>query len=72
VNAWFATWLRVVGSTEVERDGNLIMNYWSGLVLQELAIPDPGFDPGPRLVELLKTLIPVHSDREALSDRLSH
>jgi hypothetical protein len=47
VNAWFATWLRVVGSTDVERDGNLIMNYWTSLVLHELAIPDPGFDPAP-------------------------
>jgi hypothetical protein len=47
VNAWFATWPRVVGSTDVERDGNLIMNYWTSLVLHELVIPDPGFDPAP-------------------------
>jgi len=72
VNAWFATWLRVVGSTDVERDANLIMNYWTGLVLHELAIPDPEFDPSPRLAAMLDTLIPAGSSREALSSNLSH
>lgn len=72
VNAWFATWLRVVGSTDVERDANLIMNYWTGLVLHELAIPDPEFDPRPRLAALPDTLIPAGSSREALSSNLSH
>ena len=72
VNAWFATWLRVFGSTDVERDANLIMNYWTGLVLHELAIPDPEFDPRPRLAALPDTLIPAGSSREALSSNLSH
>ena len=72
VNAWFATWLRVVGSTDVERDANLIMNYWTGLVLHELAIPDPEFDPRPRLAALPDTLIPAGSSREALFSNLSH
>ncbi|HEY5152066.1 MAG TPA: TetR family transcriptional regulator [Mycobacterium sp.] len=72
VNAWFATWLRVVGSTDVDRDANLIMNYWTGLVLHELAIPDPGFDPGPRLIALLTTLIPAQSRREALFGNAFH
>lgn len=72
VNAWFATWLRVVGSTDMDRDANLIMNYWTGLVLHELAIPDPGFDPGPRLNALLTTLIPAQGRREALSGNAFH
>lgn len=72
VNDWFATSLRAAGSTDVERDANLIMNYWTGLVLHELAVPDPAFDPGPRLTILLDTLMPASNRREALSSRRSH
>src|SRR3954469_22667153 len=45
VNAFFIAWLRIVGSPDPERDAPLIMNHWTGLVLHELAIPDPTFDP---------------------------
>src|SRR5215213_6045754 len=33
VRAWFTTWLRVVGSTDPERDAPIIMNHFTGLVL---------------------------------------
>lgn len=59
VNAWFVTWLRIAGSTDPERDTDLLLNYWTGLVLHELANPDPAFDPAPRLAALLDALIPT-------------
>jgi DNA-binding transcriptional regulator YbjK len=57
VRAWFITWLRVVGSTDPERDAPIIMNHFAGLVLHELAGPDPAFDPSAELETLVTTLI---------------
>ena len=41
-------WLRIAGSTDPERDAPIIMNHWTGIVLHQLAIPDPAFDPTAR------------------------
>jgi AcrR family transcriptional regulator len=57
VNAWATNWVRIAGSTDPDRDAPLIMNYWTGVVLHELANPDPHFDPYPRLEALVTTLI---------------
>ena len=55
---WFMACLRRLGSSDVGRDGNLIMNYWTGLVLHELALPAPSFEPHRHLTELLTALLP--------------
>jgi AcrR family transcriptional regulator len=57
VNAWFMTWLRVAGSTDPERDAPIIMNHYTGVVLHELAIPDPAFDPTDQITTLVTTVI---------------
>jgi AcrR family transcriptional regulator len=57
VNAWFMQWLRVAGSTDPERDGPIIMNHYTGLVLHDLAIPDPAFDPTDQITALVTTVI---------------
>ena len=57
VNAWFLQWLRVAGSTDPERDGPIIMNHYTGLVLHDLAIPDPAFDPTDQITALVTTVI---------------
>jgi AcrR family transcriptional regulator len=57
VNAWFMNWLRIAGSTDPERDAPIIMNHWTGLVLHELAIPDPAFDPSAQITTLITNLI---------------
>ena len=51
------TWLRFAGSTDPDRDAHLVANYWTGLVLHELAIPAAAFDPEPRLTALLESLL---------------
>ncbi|HEV7709700.1 MAG TPA: TetR/AcrR family transcriptional regulator [Asanoa sp.] len=57
VDAWFTMWLRVAGSTNPERDAPILMNAYSGLILHELANPDPAFDPGGRLTPLVEALM---------------
>jgi AcrR family transcriptional regulator len=57
VNTWFQTWLRVAGSTDPERDAPIIMNHYTGVVLHELAIPDPAFDPTDQITTLVTTVI---------------
>ncbi len=57
VSAWFTTWLRLVGSRHPDLHMNLVGNYVTGLVLHQLAIPDPHFDPTDELVALLEALI---------------
>jgi AcrR family transcriptional regulator len=65
VNTWFTNWLRIAGSTDPERDAPIIMNHWTGIVLHQLAVPDPAFDPYPQILALVLTL--VHSPRPEVS-----
>jgi AcrR family transcriptional regulator len=57
VNDWFMTWLRVAGSTDPRRDAPIIMNHYTGVVLHDLAIPDPAFDPTDQITTLVTTVI---------------
>lgn len=57
VNAWFMNWMRTAGSANPEREGSLISNYWTGIVLHQLAIPDPGFDPTEPLIALVTSAV---------------
>ena len=54
VRTWFLNWLRVIGSTDPEHDGPIIMNHYTGLVLHQLAMPDPAFDPYPEIAALVR------------------
>src|SRR6266567_1076511 len=57
VNAWFMNWMRTAGSANPEREGSLISNYWTGIVLHQLAIPDPEFDPTQPLITLVTSVV---------------
>jgi AcrR family transcriptional regulator len=57
VRRWFMNWLRIVGSSDPGRDAPIIMNYCAGLVLHQLANPDPEFDPSAELTALVTTLV---------------
>ena len=57
VNAWMSAWLRAIGSPDPDRHVHVIGNYVVGLVLHELAMPDPDFDPTDSIVRLLESLI---------------
>jgi AcrR family transcriptional regulator len=57
VNAWFTTWVRMAGSADPGRDAPVIMNHWTGVVLHQLAGPNPAFDPFPQISALVTALI---------------
>jgi AcrR family transcriptional regulator len=57
VNAWFSTWLRLIGSGDTGHDIHVLGNYITGLMLHQLAIPDPGFDPADKITALLESLV---------------
>jgi DNA-binding transcriptional regulator YbjK len=57
VNAWFANWLRLIGSRNTGHDVHVLGNYITGLMLHQLAMPDPGFDPTDKITALLESLV---------------
>jgi AcrR family transcriptional regulator len=57
VNAWFANWLRLIGSRDPGHDVHVLGNYLTGLMLHQLAIPDPQFDPTDHITALLESLV---------------
>jgi DNA-binding transcriptional regulator YbjK len=57
VNAWFMNWLRIAGSADPQRDAPIVMNHWTGLVLHQLASPDPAFNPAAQITELVTAVV---------------
>ena len=57
VNDWFTNWVRIAGSRRPEIDAPIIMNYGTGVVLHDLAVPDPAFDPSAQLRALVTSVI---------------
>jgi AcrR family transcriptional regulator len=56
VNVWFANWLRQLGSSNTDRDVHVLGNYVTGLMLHQLAMPDPRFDPADTIIALLESV----------------
>jgi hypothetical protein len=58
--------MRLIGSRD---PGHLdvVSNYVTGLVLHQLAMPDPAFDPTDRLTALLESLVEPAGSRAAES-----
>jgi DNA-binding transcriptional regulator YbjK len=57
ISAWGTHWLRMIGSTDPERDCRIVLNQLDGLMLHELAFSDPDFDPLPELIALIQALV---------------
>jgi DNA-binding transcriptional regulator YbjK len=57
IRSWGAAWLAQAGSADPGRDCRIILNYLDGLILHQLAFPDPGFDPGPDLNSVIHAFI---------------
>ncbi|GAA4547631.1 TetR/AcrR family transcriptional regulator [Pseudonocardia xishanensis] len=61
VGAWFAAWMRLIGSADPTHL-HLVGDYVTGLVLHQLAMPDPAFDPTDTITTLLDALVePTHA-----------
>ncbi|MEU4688853.1 TetR/AcrR family transcriptional regulator [Actinoplanes sp. NPDC023714] len=54
---WFVSWLRPAGSDDPERHAPILMNHWTGVVLHELAVPDPAFDPSTQLKAMVTAVL---------------
>lgn len=46
----------MAGIADPQRHAPVIMNHYTGIVLHQLAMPDPRFDPYPQIEALLTTL----------------
>ena len=57
VNAWLANWMRLIGSRDTDHDVHVIANYVTGLILHQLAIPDPAFEPTDKITAVLESLV---------------
>ncbi|HEU4422414.1 MAG TPA: TetR family transcriptional regulator [Pilimelia sp.] len=57
IRDWGAQWLHAVGSTDPRRDAQIVLNQLDGLLLHQLAFPDPGFDPAGPLAATINGLI---------------
>ncbi|WP_326556484.1 TetR/AcrR family transcriptional regulator [Micromonospora sp. NBC_01796] len=55
---WGAPWLRAVGSPDPERHCRLMLDHMDGVIMHQLAFPDPDFDPTPGLRLLLGAIAP--------------
>jgi len=64
VGVWFGNWLRLIGSRDPDGDVHVMGNYVTGLVLHQLAMPDPAFDPTDKITELLESLVGAGADRQ--------
>jgi DNA-binding transcriptional regulator YbjK len=56
IRQWAAPWLAALGSAAPEQDAQLVLDQLDGIMLHELAFPDPAFDPEPALARLLEAL----------------
>ena len=57
VNTWAANWVRTAGSDRPDVHAPILGNYLTGLVLHQLAIPDPSFDPQDRIRAVVYALL---------------
>jgi AcrR family transcriptional regulator len=57
VTAWHANWMRLVGSTDPERDTRIVANFVTGAVLHQLSYPNPAFDLTAHLTDLIESLV---------------
>jgi DNA-binding transcriptional regulator YbjK len=52
-----AQWLRAVGSAQPVRDARIILDHADGLMLHQLAFPEPIFDPTDELAVLVTAVL---------------
>jgi AcrR family transcriptional regulator len=58
VVGWGTRWIAALGSPDPAAHCRLVLDYLDGLILHEMAFPDPGFDPAPGLRALLSAFAP--------------
>jgi DNA-binding transcriptional regulator YbjK len=56
VDTWALDLITRAGSPDPVRDEGILANYATGLVLHQLSLPAPDFDPAPRIASLIDTM----------------
>jgi AcrR family transcriptional regulator len=72
VSSWFVNWLRLIGSHDPDQHVHVVGNYLTGLVLHQLAIPDPHFDPTDKITSLLESLVGPRDGASHRAQRAEH
>jgi DNA-binding transcriptional regulator YbjK len=57
VNALAAHWLRLIGSRDTDHDVHVLGDYITGLILHQLAMPDPQFSSTDKIIAVLESLV---------------
>jgi DNA-binding transcriptional regulator YbjK len=57
VRKWGAQWLRALGSTDPEGRCQLILDQLDGIMLHQLAFPDPSFNPDRAITILVGAIV---------------
>lgn len=57
IRRWGARWLRAVGSARPEADAQTLLDLLDGVILHQLAFPDPAFDPTARVTAFIGRLV---------------
>lgn len=57
VRVWMGTWVAGVGVPDPDYAVGVLMNHMDGMMLHQLAFPDPDFDPGPMLKRVIDGLL---------------
>ena len=58
IRAWGAGWLRDLGAADPEAQCQFVLDQLDGIMLHQLAMPDPAFDPGPAIAKLVRAVLP--------------
>jgi AcrR family transcriptional regulator len=57
LEAWAMPFVAALGSQDPATDLRLILSFVDGLMVNQLASPQPGFNPGPAIAALLRGLL---------------
>jgi Tetracyclin repressor-like, C-terminal domain len=49
-------WLRAVGSVDAAADARVVLDFLDGMILHQIAMPTPDFDPLPGIFAVLRGL----------------
>lgn len=58
VRQWAAGWLHDLGAADPEAGCRFVLDHLDGIMLHQLATPDPAFDPEPAIANLVRTVLP--------------
>jgi DNA-binding transcriptional regulator YbjK len=56
IRGWGARWLREAGSTDPDGHCHLLLDHLDGIMLHQIAFPEPDFEPERRITALIRAI----------------